>query len=175
MRPIIRPILNNLVMLSIVLFGTVICNRGPSPNSPHEPSKASSSRPKEVRAVFTTPDGRRSEFTLEVADTPATRATGLMFRRELAPERGMVFVFPSEDYHTFYMKNTYIPLDMIFISSDLKVVGVIENARPLTLDIRSVDRPSLFVVEVRAFSASSKGIGPGTLVRFDPPLGPAAW
>ncbi len=95
-----------------------------------------------------------------------------MFRRELAPDKGMVFVFPEDDIHTFYMKNTYIPLDMIFIGSDLRVVGVVENARPLTLDTRSVDRPSRYVVEVRAFTASTHGIVPGTLVQFDPPLGP---
>lgn len=126
----------------------------------------------EVRAVFTSPDGRRSEFWLEVADTPETRARGLMFRHDLAPDRGMVFVFPEEDVHTFYMKNTYIPLDMIFVGSDLTVRGVVEDARPLTLDIRSVDRPSRYVVEVRAFTASSRGITAGATVLFDPPLGP---
>ncbi len=150
------------------------CHPAPRATPPSPDVLASEATPRlpEVRALFTSPDGRRSEFWLEVADTPQTRARGLMFRRDLAPDRGMVFVFPKDDIQQFYMKNTYIPLDMIFIGSDLRVVGVVENARPLTLDIRSVDRPSRYVVEVRAFTASSRGIGAGATVRFDPPLGP---
>lgn len=124
-----------------------------------------------VKAVFVAPDGRRSTFMLEVAKDEAARERGLMFRRELAPDRGMLFVFPEEADHTFWMKNTYIPLDMIFIGSDFRVVGVIKDARPLTLEPRSVGVPSRYVVEVRAHTAEAKGIVPGTVVIFDPPVG----
>lgn len=156
------------------LFPAFGCHRGPRvpAATPDLPGLPDAPRPAEVHAVFTSPDGRRSEFWLEVADTPQARARGLMFRRDLAPDRGMVFVFPRDDIQTFYMKNTYIPLDMIFVGSDLRVVGVVEDARPLTLDIRSVDRPSRYVVEVRAFTAAARGIVPGSTVRFEPPPGP---
>lgn len=152
------------------------CHQGPRSETTFSDVGSPPDKPRlsEVHAVFTAPDGRRTEFTLEVADTPEERARGLMFRTDLAPDRGMVFVFPKEEVQTFYMKNTYIPLDMIFIASDGRVVGVVENARPMTLDIRSVERPSLYVVEVRAFTAAKRGIAPGTAVRFDPPLSPAS-
>jgi uncharacterized membrane protein (UPF0127 family) len=125
---------------------------------------------REVKATFTTPSGTRSEFTVEVVDTPATRERGLMHRKALAPDRGMVFVFPKDDVQTFWMKNTYIPLDMVFVGADLRVVGVVEDARPLTLDMRSVPVPSRYVVELNAHVARARGIGPGTRVSFEPGL-----
>jgi len=121
-----------------------------------------------VRATFVSVSGRTSSFTLEKADTSEKRARGLMFRKELAHDRGMLFVFPREEVQTFHMKNTYLPLDMIFIGSDGQVKGVVENARPMTLQTRSIGRPSRYVVELMAYTARKKGIGPGAKVRFKP-------
>jgi len=99
---------------------------------------------------------------VEVADTPAERTTGLMYRETLDPYRGMVFVFPTEEVLSFWMKNTYIPLDMIFVDHAFEVVGVVANAEPLTLDPRSVGVPSMYVVEVNAGFAAEHGIAAGT-------------
>lgn len=123
-----------------------------------------------TKAVFITPKGRQSSFTCEIAQTPSERATGLMHRKTLAPTKGMVFVFPHPEEQMFWMKNTHIPLDMIFISSDGVVVGVVENARPLSMELRGVSTPSQFVVELAAFTAGKHGIKVGTKVGFDPPL-----
>ena len=98
------------------------------------------------------------DVLVEVADDPRERETGLMYRESLDPYRGMVFVFPTEQVHSFWMKNTYIPLDMIFINRELQVVGVVANAEPLTLDPRSVGAPSTYVVEVNAGFAAQHGI-----------------
>ncbi|NOZ02755.1 MAG: DUF192 domain-containing protein [Deltaproteobacteria bacterium] len=125
---------------------------------------------KTVVATFISLKGAKSLFNLEVADTPALRGKGLMYRRELAPDRGMVFVFPGEEDQTFYMKNTYVPLDMVFVNSRLVVVGVVEDARPLTLVTRSVGRPSQYVIELNAHAARRHGIGPGARVDFRPKL-----
>lgn len=125
---------------------------------------------KEVRATFTSVTGRRSVFTLEVADTPDLRNRGLMHRKELSADRGMVFLFPREEDQTFYMKNTFIPLDMIFVDSRFVVVGVVENARPLTLETRAVGRPSRYVVELKAHTARTHGIEPGAGLGLEPPL-----
>lgn len=134
----------------------------PDPQGPHM-----------VKASFVSPDGRISHFILEVAATPEQRARGLMFRKTLAPDRGMVFVFPFEEIQTFYMKNTYIPLDMIFIDATYTVVGVIENAEPLSTKLLSVEKPSKFVVELNATTAAKHGIVIGSRVSFEPPLRPA--
>jgi len=123
-----------------------------------------------TKAVFITSKGRQSSFTCEIAQTPSERATGLMHRKTLAPTKGMVFVFPHPEEQMFWMKNTHIPLDMIFISSDGVVVGVVENARPLSMELRGVSTPSQFVVELAAFTAGKHGIKVGTKVGFDPPL-----
>ncbi|MBM4395944.1 MAG: DUF192 domain-containing protein [Deltaproteobacteria bacterium] len=144
----------------------------PAPAPAGSPKEDAVSAPslREVKATFTTPSGARSTFTVEVVDTPATRERGLMYRKSLAPDRGMVFVFPKEEVQTFWMKNTYVALDMVFVGADFKVVGVVEDARPLTLDMRSVPVPSRYVIELNAHVARARGIGPGTRLSFEPPL-----
>ena len=108
---------------------------------------------------------------VEIANTFATRESGLMFRRELGPSQGMIFIFPSQAVHTFWMKNTYLPLDMIFINSARIVIGVVANAEPLTLTSRSVNASSLFVLEVNAGFAARHQIQAGAAVTFsDIPL-----
>jgi uncharacterized membrane protein (UPF0127 family) len=104
---------------------------------------------------------------VEVARTPAQTQRGLMYRRELARDGGMLFVFPRARHQTFWMRNTYLPLDMVFITSEMRVLGVVENATPETDDVREVDGVSQFVLEVNAGFAREHGIGPGTLVRFE--------
>ena len=163
----------------LVLAGVALACRGAPreadarPGTPVAALAAVEAKPmvlQEVSAVFTGPDGRRAQFRLEVADTPATRETGLMNRKAMAPDRGMVFVFPAEHDQTFWMKNTYLPLDMVFVGSDGRVAGVVEDARPLTLDVRSVGKPSRFVVELNARTAAARGIREGARVTFEPPL-----
>ena len=87
---------------------------------------------------------------LEVADTDATRTKGLMYRAALADGEGMLFVFDDTREHGFWMKNTFIPLDMIFIDDDLRVVGVHARAVPQSTETVSVGVPSRYVLEVPA-------------------------
>jgi len=107
------------------------------------------------------------DFQVEVADSPAKREMGLQYRRELDRDRGMIFLFPAESDQTFWMKNTPIPLDMIFIGRDLKIVGIVEQATPFSLDSRSVGKPSQYVLEINGGLSRNLGIAPGNLVRFD--------
>lgn len=108
------------------------------------------------------PPGRTVRVRVEVARSPAARARGLMFRRQLAADAGMIFLFEREEPHPFWMKNTLLPLDMIFIDGRDRVVGVVRNAEPLTLTPRDVGRASLAVVEVAGGFASARGITEGT-------------
>lgn len=106
-------------------------------------------------------------FYVEIADSPAKREMGLQYRRNLASERGMIFLFPFESEQTFWMKNTPIPLDMIFISRERKIVGIVEQAVPFTLDSRSVGAPSQYVLEINGGLAKRYGIQAGDSVRFE--------
>ena len=78
----------------------------------------------------------------------------------------MIFIFPSESEQSFWMKNTYIPLDMIHVARDQKVVGIIENRRVLSEEGQGVGKPALYVVEVRAGSAKRWGVQPGARLEF---------
>lgn len=103
---------------------------------------------------------------VEVARTERDKIRGLMHRRHLAPDAGMLFLYDREEPRSFWMRNTYIPLDMIFIGADHRVVGVVADAEPLTDDGREVDAPSQYVLEVNAGFAARYRIGPGTRARF---------
>jgi uncharacterized membrane protein (UPF0127 family) len=92
---------------------------------------------------------------------------GLQYRNELAEDQGMLFLFPAEETLTFWMKNTPIPLDMIFIGSDLKIVGIVHDAVPFSTTTRSVGVPSRFVLEIKGGLAKQKGIEVGAAVRFE--------
>jgi uncharacterized membrane protein (UPF0127 family) len=116
--------------------------------------------------VLEPPGADPVHVTVEVARTPSTRRRGLMFRRHLAPIAGMLFVFERPAPRTFWMRNTFLRLDMIFIGADRHVVGVVADATPLTDDPRAVDADSQYVLEVRAGFASEHGVVPGTLARF---------
>lgn len=103
---------------------------------------------------------------VEVAADDASRARGLMFRRSLDPDRGMIFVFPNSEEHVFWMRNTLIALDMIFLDDTRAVVGVVANATPQTDTPRTVGKPSRYVLEVGAGEAAAHAVGPGTRVAF---------
>jgi hypothetical protein len=104
---------------------------------------------------------------VEFAVTEETRRQGLMFRRELAPDAGMLFVFPGPArQQVFWMRNTYVPLDMIFIDDALRVVGVVERAEPVTDTPRAVRGESRYVLEVNAGFARAHGLGPGARIEI---------
>lgn len=104
---------------------------------------------------------------VEVVWRPADRQMGLMHREYLGPDDGMLFLFEEPKQQAFWMKNTLLPLDILFIRSDLSVLGVVENAEPLTLTPRSVPGESQYVLEVNAGYARAHGVGAGTMVQFD--------
>ena len=103
---------------------------------------------------------------VEIARSEPERQRGLMFRRDLAAGRGMVFLWERAQKLKFWMKNTYIPLDMIFIGADKRVVFIEENAEPLTLQERGPEEDSQFVLEVPGGWARAHGVERGVSVRF---------
>jgi len=121
--------------------------------------------------VLETPPHEPLNIKAEVCSTDQQRQMGLMFREVMAEDEGMLFLFPTERHQSFWMHNTLLPLDMLFIDSEWKVVGIVENATPQTDDSRSVPKMSQYVLELNAGAAARHGLGEGTEVHFTPPPG----
>jgi len=119
------------------------------------------------RVVLEGANGERNAVRVELARDDEERARGLMYREKLEDDAGMLFLFPVAEDHGFWMKNTLIPLDMIFIGEDGRVVGVVENAAPRSLDLRSAGAPSRYVLEVNGGWAARRGVKKGDRVRFE--------
>lgn len=103
-------------------------------------------------------------FDIELAVTPEQRMKGLMYRKELPEGKGMLFDFDSEQPIAMWMKNTYIPLDMIFIREDGRIARIAENTTPHSEAIISSGAPVKGVLEVIAGTAKKFGIAPGDKV-----------
>ena len=122
--------------------------------------------PPVARVTIYTPRGP-SSVAVEIASAPAERARGLMYRDHLDPGAGMLFVMGADRPWPFYMRNTRIPLDMIFITRDMTVAGVVPHAQPCTETLRSVATASRYVLEVNAGWAAAHGVAAGSPVRFE--------
>ncbi len=108
----------------------------------------------------------RVEVQVELARTPEEQERGLMFRKELGPAQGMLFVFPRAEVRRFWMRNTYIPLDMLFFDEQRRVVGIEENTVPHDERGRGPDEPARYVLEVPGGYARLHGIGLGSRAEF---------
>jgi len=104
-------------------------------------------------------------FGVEMAVTPEEQAKGLMFRRELPEKQGMLFDFHREQPISFWMKNTYIPLDMIFIRADGRILRIAESTTPLSEAMVPSGGPVRAVLEVIGGTAKKLGIAPGDRVK----------
>jgi uncharacterized membrane protein (UPF0127 family) len=121
----------------------------------------------EPHVILKVHGGTELKVDVELCRTDAERARGMMFRQSLAPGKGMLFLFERPERIKFWMKNTYIPLDMIFIDEAKRVVYVEENAEPLTLQGRGPsDVDSRYVLEVPGGWSRAHGVEPGVTVRF---------
>lgn len=105
-------------------------------------------------------------FSAELAITPEEHERGLMYRKSLAPDAAMLFVFQEDNVRFFWMKNTYIPLDMVFINSRLKVTGVYRSAKPLDETTVTSWTPATYVLEINAGKVDRCNIKVGSKVKF---------
>ena len=117
-----------------------------------------------VIVSFTTDSTQSSKFKLKVARTMTEKARGLMYVKNLPEDEGMLFIYDEEDVHNFWMKNTFIPLDMIFINSEKEVVGIIKNTTILSEETLSINKPSRYIIEVNAGVAEKNNIDVGSKV-----------
>ncbi len=103
-------------------------------------------------------------FSVEIADTREKQTLGLMFRDEMPADKGMLFIFPNEAPRSFWMKNTRIPLDIMYFDKDLNMVSISADTQPCRVS-RCPSYPSIapakYVLELNAGTASELGVGPG--------------
>ena len=117
-------------------------------------------------AIVAADNSRRAAVKVEIADTPEARELGLMYRNHLADNAGMLFVFPSPSVTHFWMKNTVLPLDMLFADSSGKVVGIVANAQPYSEAMLGGFDGTLYVLEVNAGYAAKHRIVAGDRLEF---------
>lgn len=161
-----------LVTLCAVLGASAACcapqAAEPTPTATAE-SRAGDVHPVsglEVIPLTINHDGREHRFRVEVARTDAEQAQGLMFRTEMGPDEGMLFPSEFPQPRSFWMKNTVIPLDLIFIGPDGLITNIIANATPYSLDPLRSAGPVIAVLELNGGRAAELGITPGAHVAW---------
>ena len=119
--------------------------------------------PSETTLQIINSDGTRTpDIYVEIADTDSERQMGLMYRKEMAENKGMFFIFPKEEIRSFWMKNTYLELDIIFINKQLEVVSIIHKAKPLSERSLKSLKPALYVLEILGGQAKAWNIQKGS-------------
>jgi len=147
------------VLLAVAALGLSACLTGAAPAAP-----PSFDHLREVRVEVASGE-KTHVFSAWVADTPGSRARGLMYIRELPPDRGMLFLYDFPQFASFWMKNTYIPLDLLFISPDGRIANIVEDATPLSLAPLESVAPVTAVLEVAGGTAVRLGIRAGDRLR----------
>jgi len=144
---------------ALAMLGAVSCKSG------GQTAGRSSARTGDPTVVVQV-DGRAVPFRVEVALTPDEHACGLMYRSHLDADAGMLFVFEEPAVQRFWMKNTLIPLDMIFITPDLHIAGIVANAQPETETERMVPARSQYVLEIGGGLSQRLGLRAGEPVEL---------
>jgi uncharacterized membrane protein (UPF0127 family) len=110
--------------------------------------------------------GKKLFIQAQVAQIESEKSKGLMYRKSLPQNEGMLFVYKNENDLGFYMANCFISLDMIFLNSQKKVIGIIKNAVPFDQTVRSIGKPSQYVLEVNGGFSDSHNIMNGTQITW---------
>ncbi|WP_299796658.1 DUF192 domain-containing protein [uncultured Maribacter sp.] len=111
-------------------------------------------------------DTLKTKFNIEFAETDYETQTGLMYRKGMDSNQGMLFIFPDERMHSFYMKNTEFPLDIIYIKEDLRIASFQENAQPLNESGLTSQVPIKYVLEINGGLAQELGLSIGDSISF---------
>ena len=150
-----------LQRLALLVLAAAMCAATPVPatDPPHEPLEHFPTSTLSIDA-----GGRTYPFKVWMATTDDRREQGLMYVRHLAPDRGMLFVFDVPQLLNFWMRNTHIPLDLLFVAADGRVIRIAENAEPESLATISSMGAALAVLELAGGSVARLGLHPGARV-----------
>ncbi|MER3317826.1 MAG: DUF192 domain-containing protein [Allomuricauda sp.] len=120
----------------------------------------------ELTVLSTETDSKKANFDIEIAETEYETQTGLMYRKSMKEDRGMLFIQPSESLQYFYMKNTEIPLDIIYINTGMKIVSFQKNAEPFNENTLPSNAPAKYVLEINAGLSDQFGLQVGDSISF---------
>jgi hypothetical protein len=164
--PIVLIPITFIIFLLFIIFG--ISNKDSFINLVGPNDEFLQSFGDEITATILNDDGEEKTLTLEVAKTQTAIAQGLMYRTFLPYDSGMLFVYTEQMPRVFWMKDTYIPLDIIFVDSDKRIINIIENAEPLdeNTDKYKSEGPAQYVIEVNGGWTSDNKISKGNSVFF---------
>lgn len=155
----------SLIVLSCALAAVAACRAEPAANVSQPPPHTASSGLERVPLTVNS-GGRTHAFTVEVARSPEEQEQGLMFRESLAADAGMIFPFLSPRPASFWMRNTLIPLDMIFIREDGTIARIAANTVPHSEESMMSGEPVIAVLELRGGRAAELGISEGDRVAW---------
>lgn len=171
---------NRLIQIAIVIIIVVfafyfifsnILNNNDKYNQDVEKAmtnKATYTFVKEGELAFTEKDGKSiSVIDVEIADNDDQRMTGLMFRTEMKENQGMLFIFPYETEQSFWMKNTVLSLDMIFVNANMEIVKIHHNTKPFSEESYASGKAAQYVVEVNAGYCNKLDIKEGDKILFN--------
>ena len=117
-----------------------------------------------IPLTVTPPGGKAHAFRVELARTPQEQARGLMFRTEMGADEGMLFPYDQPHVLSFWMRNTVLSLDIVFIGPDRRVINIADHAVPYSEESLTSDAPAAAVLELNAGRAEALGIVPGSKV-----------
>ncbi len=148
----------------------VACSEAPKTTNNNSTAEAPKAEPpfvKEGELDIIAADGKPiKHLSIEKALTESERAQGLMYRSSMADSCGMLFVMDNEEEQNFYMKNTIMPLDIMYIDSKKKIVTIARYTKPYSLDNILSGKPALYVLEVNAGFSDKYGVKEGDKVQF---------
>jgi uncharacterized protein len=166
-----------LILALIVIIGSLVLFVNPNgktrqsvpvveESTPSAPAKPVFRKDGELQFLEGKSEKVISKISVEVADDDAEREQGLMYRDSMAEDQGMLFMMTSEEIQTFWMKNTILSLDIIYVNSDRRIVSIKQNCKPYSLETIPSDEPAMYVVEVIAGYAVKYGLKPGDRIVF---------
>lgn len=155
--------LYTLLTLGCISLSTTACKEK---NKTVKPVEITFKKEGELSIYNATKDSVKAKLDIEIANNDYEIQTGLMYRNSMMANRGMLFVFDNEQERYFYMKNTKIPLDIIYIGADKKIVSFQKNAKPFDETSLPSKAPVKYVLEVNAGKVDAQGLQVGDSISF---------
>jgi uncharacterized membrane protein (UPF0127 family) len=156
--------------IAFICFGTIVlllssCKEE-RPTSEIKQVEVTFKKEGELQLKKATTDSLLASLDIEIADDEYATQTGLMYRSSMKTNQGMLFIFPDNDYRSFYMKNTEIPLDIIYLSEDKTIVSIQKNAQPMNESSLPSEGPAKYVLEVNAGLSDTWTLEKGDVFEF---------